>query len=132
MTSSLHDMDKKIDLSSPFVFLSEIKFSRLHALFLKYSLKSGRCIKILKIIWYDASFSVDALPCKIAFEMGKVRNFWFLALSAGTSGWILVAEETLQKPSYGIVRVVAPLAGCNVRIDVSILILVWAFWVLFC
>lgn len=60
---------------------------------------------------------VDAVPCKIAFEMGKVRNFWFLAVSAGTSGWILVAEEILKKPRYGIVRVVAPLAGCNPRID---------------
>lgn len=83
----------------------------------------------------STSFSVDAVPCKIAFEMGKVRNFWLLALSAGTSGWVLVAEETLRKRSYGIVRVVAPLAGCNVSIDVSILLLLvynccWTLYVL--
>nr|XP_043628478.1 protein TRANSPARENT TESTA 9 isoform X2 [Erigeron canadensis] len=60
---------------------------------------------------------VDAVPCRIAFERGKERHFSFLAISMGTSGWIILAEELLQKPRFGIVRVVAPLAGCNPRID---------------
>lgn len=60
---------------------------------------------------------VDAVPCRIAFERGKERHFSFLAISMGTSGWIILAEELPQKPRYGIVRVVAPLSGCNPRID---------------
>ncbi|XP_076949842.1 protein TRANSPARENT TESTA 9-like [Bidens hawaiensis] len=60
---------------------------------------------------------IDAIPCRIAFERGKERHFSFLAVSMGTSGWIVLAEELPQKPSYGTVRVVAPLAGCNPRID---------------
>ncbi|XP_024016405.1 uncharacterized protein LOC18025801 isoform X2 [Eutrema salsugineum] len=60
---------------------------------------------------------VDAVPCRIAFERGKERNFSFLALSSGVSGWIVLAEESLSKPDQGIVRVTAPLAGCKPRID---------------
>ncbi|KAK1418369.1 hypothetical protein QVD17_27512 [Tagetes erecta] len=60
---------------------------------------------------------VDSVPCRIAFERGKERHFNFLAISMGTSGWIILAEESLQKPCCGIVRVVAPLAGCNQKID---------------
>ncbi|KAF2532595.1 hypothetical protein F2Q70_00031145 [Brassica cretica] len=62
---------------------------------------------------------VDAVPCRIAFERGKERNFSFLALSSssGVSGWIVLAEESLLKPDHGTVRVTAPLAGCNPRID---------------
>nr|GEX16820.1 protein transparent testa 9 isoform X2 [Tanacetum cinerariifolium] len=60
---------------------------------------------------------VDAVPCRIAFERGKERHFSFLAISMGTSGWIILAEELPQKPRYGTVRVVAPLSGCNPRID---------------
>lgn len=60
---------------------------------------------------------VDAVPCRIAFERGKERHFNFLAISMGISGWIILAEELPQKPRYGTVRVVAPLAGCNPRID---------------
>ncbi|KAL3533286.1 hypothetical protein ACH5RR_006807 [Cinchona calisaya] len=60
---------------------------------------------------------VDAVPCRIAFERGKERHFCFLAVSLGTSGWIILAEELPSKSSCGIVRVVAPLAGCNPRID---------------
>ncbi|CAI9099301.1 OLC1v1036096C1 [Oldenlandia corymbosa var. corymbosa] len=59
----------------------------------------------------------DALPCRIAFERGKERHFCFLSVSSGTSGWIILAEELPLKPGCGIVRVVAPLAGCNPRID---------------
>ncbi|XP_027072189.1 protein TRANSPARENT TESTA 9 isoform X1 [Coffea arabica] len=60
---------------------------------------------------------VDAVPCRIAFERGKERHFCFLAVSLGTSGWLVLAEELPFKPSHGIVRVVAPLAGCNPRVD---------------
>ncbi|XP_057429268.1 protein TRANSPARENT TESTA 9-like isoform X2 [Lotus japonicus] len=60
---------------------------------------------------------VNALPCRIAFERGKERHFSFLAFSVGTSGWLVLAEELPSKNSYGVVRVAAPLAGCNPRID---------------
>ncbi|KAI7730306.1 hypothetical protein M8C21_019899, partial [Ambrosia artemisiifolia] len=60
---------------------------------------------------------VDAVPCRIAFERGKERHFSFLAVSMGISGWILLVEEWPQKPNYGTVRVIAPLAGCNPKID---------------
>ncbi|XP_058723310.1 protein TRANSPARENT TESTA 9-like isoform X2 [Vicia villosa] len=60
---------------------------------------------------------VNAVPCRIAFERGKERHFCFLAISVGTSGWLVLAEELPLKKSYGIVRVAAPLSGCNPRID---------------
>ncbi|XP_048134111.1 protein TRANSPARENT TESTA 9 isoform X2 [Rhodamnia argentea] len=60
---------------------------------------------------------VDALPCRIAFERGKERHFRFLAVSAGISGWLILAEELPLKQNYGIIRVAAPLAGSNPRID---------------
>ncbi|XVE71913.1 hypothetical protein DITRI_Ditri10aG0189300 [Diplodiscus trichospermus] len=60
---------------------------------------------------------VHALPCRIAFERGKERHFCFLAVSMGTLGWVLLAEELPLKQHYGVVRVVAPLAGTNPRID---------------
>eukprot|EP00262_Sarcandra_glabra_P012702 TRINITY_DN3326_c2_g3_i1.p1 TRINITY_DN3326_c2_g3~~TRINITY_DN3326_c2_g3_i1.p1 ORF type:complete len:484 (-),score=89.98 TRINITY_DN3326_c2_g3_i1:478-1758(-) len=60
---------------------------------------------------------VDAVPCRIAFERGKERHFCFLAISRGTSGWILLVEELPLKQHYGVVRVTAPLAGSNPRID---------------
>ncbi|CAN8257621.1 unnamed protein product [Cochlearia groenlandica] len=60
---------------------------------------------------------VDSVPCRIAFERGKERNFSFLALSSDVSGWIVLAEESLSKTDHGIVRVTAPLAGCKPRID---------------
>jgi protein CLEC16A len=58
------------------------------------------------------------VPCRIAFERGKERHFWFLAISVGTSGWLVLAEELPMKKPYGVVRVAAPLAGCNVCIVV--------------
>ncbi|TYH36358.1 hypothetical protein ES332_D13G258800v1 [Gossypium tomentosum] len=64
----------------------------------------------------EAKF-VHALPCRIAFERGKERHFHFLAVSVGTLGWVLLAEELPLKQNYGIVRVAAPLAGTNPRID---------------
>ncbi|RDX92605.1 Protein CLEC16A-like protein, partial [Mucuna pruriens] len=60
---------------------------------------------------------VNAVPCRIAFERGKERHFCFLAISVGTSGWLILAEELPLKKPYGLVRVAAPLAGCNPRID---------------
>lgn len=60
---------------------------------------------------------VDAVPCRIAFERGKERHLCFLAISSGTSGWILLLEELPIKQERGIVRVMAPLAGCDPRID---------------
>ncbi|XP_050236865.1 protein TRANSPARENT TESTA 9-like isoform X1 [Mercurialis annua] len=60
---------------------------------------------------------VDAVPCRIAFERGKERHFCFLAMSWGTSGWILLAEELPLKHQYGVVRLIAPLAGSDPRVD---------------
>ncbi|KAL4324801.1 hypothetical protein GQ457_11G018120 [Hibiscus cannabinus] len=60
---------------------------------------------------------VHALPCRIAFERGKERHFHFLAVSVGTLGWAVLVEELPLKQNYGIVRVAAPLAGTNPRID---------------
>ncbi|KAL5769144.1 hypothetical protein ACOSQ2_015927 [Xanthoceras sorbifolium] len=60
---------------------------------------------------------VDAVPCRIAFERGKERHFRFLAISVGTSGWLVLAEELPLKQQCGIIRVVAPLAGSKPKID---------------
>ncbi|KDP41114.1 hypothetical protein JCGZ_03244 [Jatropha curcas] len=60
---------------------------------------------------------VDAVPCRIAFERGKERHFCFLAISVGTSGWILLIEELPLKQHYGVVRIIAPLPGSNPRMD---------------
>ncbi|GMH03133.1 hypothetical protein Nepgr_004972 [Nepenthes gracilis] len=60
---------------------------------------------------------VDAIPCRIAFERGKERHVRFLAISMGTAGWLVLAEELPLKPHLGVVCVVAPLAGCNPRVD---------------
>ncbi|GLT97385.1 hypothetical protein SLE2022_149520 [Rubroshorea leprosula] len=59
----------------------------------------------------------DALPCRIAFKRGKERHFHFLAVSLGTSGWVILAEELPLKQNHGVVCVAAPLAGSNPRID---------------
>ncbi|MED6216513.1 Protein TRANSPARENT TESTA 9, variant 2 [Stylosanthes scabra] len=59
----------------------------------------------------------DAVPCRIAFERGKERHFWFLAISVGTSGWLVLAEELPLRQTHGVIRVAAPLAGCNPKID---------------
>ncbi|CAK9325834.1 unnamed protein product [Citrullus colocynthis] len=58
-----------------------------------------------------------AVPCRIAFERGKERHFYFLGTAIGTSGWIILAEELPSKLNCGIIRVAAPLAGSNPRID---------------
>lgn len=62
--------------------------------------------------------AVYAVPCRIAFERGKERYFYFLAISLGTSGWVVLAEELPLKQQCGVVRVAAPLAGSNVCISV--------------
>lgn len=59
----------------------------------------------------------NSVPCRIAFERGKEHHLKFLAVSRGTSGWILLSEESPLKPRSGIVRVTAPLAGSDPRID---------------
>ncbi|XP_058207833.1 protein TRANSPARENT TESTA 9 isoform X2 [Rhododendron vialii] len=71
-----------------------------------FGLKPGAELKI-----------VDAVPCRISFERGKERHLCFVAISVGTSGWIVLAEELPLKKHYGVVRVTAPLVGCNPRID---------------
>ncbi|KAG6598900.1 Protein TRANSPARENT TESTA 9, partial [Cucurbita argyrosperma subsp. sororia] len=58
-----------------------------------------------------------SVPCRISFERGKERYFYFLGTSMGTSGWIILAEELPSKLNCGIIRVAAPLAGSNPRID---------------
>ncbi|CAL8990468.1 unnamed protein product [Prunus brigantina] len=60
---------------------------------------------------------VDAVPCRIAFERGKERHFCFLAISLGASGWVVLAEELPLKEPYGVVRMVAPLAGTDPKVD---------------
>ncbi|KAI0518851.1 hypothetical protein KFK09_006287 [Dendrobium nobile] len=61
--------------------------------------------------------SENALPCRIAFERGKERHFSFLAISKGESGWIVLLEELPLNQQRGLVRVSAPLAGSDPRID---------------
>lgn len=38
----------------------------------------------------------------------------------GTSGWIILAEELPSKFRCGIIRVAAPLAGSNVRVQCTL------------
>ncbi|KAL9224281.1 hypothetical protein vseg_000336 [Gypsophila vaccaria] len=59
----------------------------------------------------------DAIPCRIAFERGKERYVWFQAVSMGTSGWVMLLEELPLRQNVGVVRVVAPLAACNPKVD---------------
>lgn len=80
-----------------------------------YSLqKIGHLLEISHTLILVTAIAVHALPCRIAFERGKERHFHFLAVSVGTLGWVLLAEELPLKQNYGIVRVAAPLAGTNV------------------
>ncbi|XP_022996573.1 uncharacterized protein LOC111491772 isoform X4 [Cucurbita maxima] len=58
-----------------------------------------------------------SVPCRISFERGKERHFYFIGTSMGTSGWIILADELPSKLNRGIIRVAAPLAGSNPRID---------------
>ncbi|XP_058113626.1 protein TRANSPARENT TESTA 9-like isoform X3 [Magnolia sinica] len=60
---------------------------------------------------------VNAVACRIAFERGKEHHFCFSAISRGTTGWLVLAEESPLKKTRGFVRVSAPLAGSNPKID---------------
>lgn len=62
------------------------------------------------------AFAGSAVPCRISFKSGKEHHFCFLAISLGTFGWLVLAEELPSQKSHGVVRAVAPLAGCNVCI----------------
>ncbi|KAK6944580.1 LOW QUALITY PROTEIN: CLEC16A/TT9, N-terminal, partial [Dillenia turbinata] len=57
--------------------------------------------------------SQGLIPCRIAFERGRERHFCFLAM-AYMGGWFLLRN---YPSNSGVVRVVAPLAGCNPKID---------------
>ncbi|KAL8139778.1 hypothetical protein V2J09_005799 [Rumex salicifolius] len=59
----------------------------------------------------------DAVPCRIAFEKGKERYFYFIAVSLRISGWLLLVEELPSKLRAGVIRVIAPLGGSNPRVD---------------
>ena len=61
-------------------------------------------------------FAANAVPCRVAFKSGKEHHLYFQAISSGISGWLVLAEEQPSQKSHGLVRVVAPLAGCNVCI----------------
>ncbi|KAG6520874.1 hypothetical protein ZIOFF_017936 [Zingiber officinale] len=60
---------------------------------------------------------VNAIPCRISFEVGKENNYSFLAISRGTSGWVILAEELPQEQQHGVVFAIAPLAASNPFID---------------
>ncbi|XP_074564856.1 protein TRANSPARENT TESTA 9-like [Curcuma longa] len=60
---------------------------------------------------------VNAIPCRISFEVGKENNYSFLATSRGTSGWVILAEELPQEQQRGVVQAIAPLAASNPFID---------------
>ncbi|KAL0302590.1 UNVERIFIED_CONTAM: protein TRANSPARENT TESTA 9, partial [Sesamum angustifolium] len=109
---------------------SEAEFNSRHLRLLKDSFRNctNHVIEETRGTWSDLLVTticdewrkckrVDGMPCRIAFERGKERHFHFLALSMGTSGWLVLAEELPMISRRGIVRVAAPLAGCNPRID---------------
>ncbi|EFJ34924.1 hypothetical protein SELMODRAFT_405955 [Selaginella moellendorffii] len=58
--------------------------------------------------------SVDALPCRIAFERGKERDMYLVPTVSFTAGWLVLADGVSPK---GVIRVIAPLAGCLPEID---------------
>ncbi|WOL06486.1 hypothetical protein Cni_G15220 [Canna indica] len=60
---------------------------------------------------------VNALPCTISFERDTESDFSFLAISRGTSGWVILAEELPLKQQCGIIRSIIPLAGSDPNID---------------
>ena len=76
---------------------------------------------MVKLLWL-LPFAADAVPCRIAFERGKERQFFFLPISWGTSGWLVLAEELPLKQYCGVVRVAAPLAGSNVCTIIAVLL----------
>ncbi|CAI5481011.1 unnamed protein product [Closterium sp. Yama58-4] len=67
----------------------------------------------------------DAIPCRVAFERGKEKYVLLLVASCAANGWVLLAEPpagmtakaAVAEGATGIVRVVAPLAGCQPSLD---------------
>eukprot|EP00850_Spirogloea_muscicola_P019717 SM000197S05460 [mRNA] locus=s197:215652:223016:+ [translate_table: standard] len=59
----------------------------------------------------------DAMACRVAFERGKERAVYLQVASSGCAGWLLLSEPAPTRLGYGVVRVIAPLAGCSPRID---------------
>ncbi|CAM6017014.1 unnamed protein product [Sphagnum balticum] len=59
----------------------------------------------------------DAMSCKVAFERGKERIVYLLVVLQGTSGSLLLVEEITSKQQRGVIRVTAPLAGSDPRVD---------------
>ncbi|CAI5969877.1 unnamed protein product [Closterium sp. NIES-65] len=65
----------------------------------------------------------DAIPCRVAFERGKEKHVLLLVASSAANGWVLLAEPpagmtakaAVAEGATGVVRVVAPLAGCQVN-----------------
>ncbi|CAI7865459.1 unnamed protein product [Closterium sp. NIES-54] len=67
----------------------------------------------------------DAIPCRVAFERGKEKHVLLLVASCAANGWVLLAEPpagmtakaAVAEGAIGVVRVVAPLAGCQPSLD---------------
>ncbi|CAI5977091.1 unnamed protein product [Closterium sp. NIES-64] len=67
----------------------------------------------------------DAIPCRVAFERGKEKHVLLLVASSAANGWVLLAEPpagmtakaAVAEGATGVVRVVAPLAGCQPSLD---------------
>eukprot|EP00249_Psilotum_nudum_P022735 c28628_g1_i1 orf=260-2767(+) len=81
---------------------------------------SGRASAQLASVRKDIELDLipgDAFPCRIAFERGKERSVYLLVVSKGTSGWLILAEDVPMRPSRGVIRVIAALAGSNPRVD---------------
>ncbi|PIA43692.1 hypothetical protein AQUCO_01800029v1 [Aquilegia coerulea] len=78
---------------------------------------SRAAIAGLDVLHPKPGTEINLVPCRIAFERGKERHFFFLAVSKETSGWLLLAEELPLKQQHGVIRVAAPLAGSSPRID---------------
>jgi protein CLEC16A len=57
------------------------------------------------------------MSCKVAFERGKERIVYLLVVLHGTSGSLLLVEEITSKQQRGVIRVTAPLAGSDPRVD---------------
>lgn len=59
----------------------------------------------------------DAMPCKVSFERGKERQVHLVVVSGGISGSLLLIEGIAFKQNRGVIRVTAPLAGSDPRVD---------------
>ncbi|GBG71714.1 hypothetical protein CBR_g9125 [Chara braunii] len=59
----------------------------------------------------------DSMVCRVAFEKGKERAVHLLVAASGHSGSLILADGSQNRLGWGVVRVIAPLAGCRPRID---------------